>query len=250
MIQKKKIFEDKKENEIIIKSFDNNLTLSKDFFENDIFKPEIKNRLLLITDKFMDFLGVEFFIHDIILTGSIVNYNYSKYSDVDLHVLIDFEDTKHDIKLLSEFFKSKKEVWNKEHNITIKNYDVEMYVQDINEKHVSSGVYSLLNDKWIIKPKKINPQIDDKKIIKKSEEFEIKIDSISKEKNIDVEELKKLFNKIKKLRKSGLEKNGEYSYENLTFKLLKRNGYIKKLITLLNNQIDKNLTIKEQLPYF
>ena len=79
MIQKKKIFEDKKENEIIIKSFDNNLTLSKDFFENDIFKPEIKNRLLLITDKFMDFLGVEFFIHDIILTGSIVNYNYSLF---------------------------------------------------------------------------------------------------------------------------------------------------------------------------
>jgi hypothetical protein len=51
--------------------------------------------------------------------------------------------------------------------------------------------------------------------------------------------------KIKEFRQSGLESGGEYSYENLTFKLLRRNGYIEKLLKLKTDIVDKKLSITQ-----
>jgi hypothetical protein len=104
-----------------------------------------------------------------------------------------------------------------------------------------------LNDEWLIEPKKENPSIDDRKILEKGEEFAKKIDNIinlSDNENVipKIEELRK---KIKKFRQSGLEMGGEYSYENLTFKLLRRNGYIKKLLDLKTHITDKKLSITQ-----
>jgi len=148
---------------------------------------------------------------------------------------------------MKEFFDAKKNVWNEKHNIKIKGFDVELYVQDVNEQHISSGVYSVLNGEWIIEPKKENPSIDDRKILEKGEEFAKKIDSItSKGVNQNVlSQIEDLRKRIKKFRQSGLESGGEYSYENLTFKLLRRNGYIKKLLDLKNNITDKKLSISQ-----
>ena len=69
--------------------------------------PAVRERLLEISDNFIDFLGVEFFIHDVVLTGSLANYNWSEFSDVDLHIIIDYEDSNHNIDLLKEFFNAK-----------------------------------------------------------------------------------------------------------------------------------------------
>jgi hypothetical protein len=211
-------------------------------------RDEIKKRLLEIADDFIEFLGIEFFIHDIILTGSLANYNWSKYSDVDLHILIDFKETDYKLDILKEFFDTKKNLWNKNHNIKIRKYDVELYVQDVDEKHLSSGVYSVLHDKWLVTPEKSNPKIDDRKIIEKGEEYAKQIDElISKNKEgEDVDnEIDELRVKIKKFRQSGLDVGGEYSYENLTFKLLRRNGYIEKLIDLKNKLKDNKLSITQ-----
>jgi predicted nucleotidyltransferase len=236
----------------IVKSFKTKDSLSGDIFKSSgsefFMHDEIKKRLLEIADNFIDFLGIEFFIHDIILTGSLANYNWSKYSDVDLHIVIDYQETEYKLDILNEFFESKKSLWNKTHNIKIKNYDVELYVQDIDHKMVSSGVYSVLHDKWLVVPEKSKPNIDDDKIIEKGEEYANQIDElISKNKDgedvsVDVVELK---DKIKKFRQSGLEDGGEYSYENLTFKLLRRNGYIEKLINLKSEVADKKLSITQ-----
>ena len=54
-----------------------------------------------------------------------------------------------------------------------------------------------------------------------------------------------LRDKLKKFRKSGLESGGEYSYENLTFKLLRRNGYIQKLLRLKTQLKDRKLSITQ-----
>ena len=58
-----------------------------------------------------------------------------------------------------------------------------------------------------------------------------------------IEKIDKLKNKLKKFRSAGLEKGGEYSYENLAFKFLRRNGYIKKLFELKNRLVDTSLTL-------
>ena len=244
------LIEGKKKDKQIVKSFETKETLSNQIFEEKkghfVMRDEIKKRLLEVANNFIESLGVEFFIHDIVLTGSLANYNWSQYSDVDLHILIDFEESKYEMDILKEFFDAKKNVWNEKHDIKIKGYDVEVYVQDVNEEHISSGVYSILHNKWIIEPEKDNPNIDDRKILEKGEEFGKKIDHLLQNpKEITIDQLEDLRKKIKEFRQSGLESGGEYSYENLTFKLLRRNGYIQKLLKLKTQLTDKKLSITQ-----
>ena len=244
------LIEGKKKDKQIVKSFETKETLSNQIFEEKkghfVMRDEIKKRLLEVSNNFIESLGVEFFIHDIVLTGSLANYNWSQYSDVDLHILIDFEESKYEMDILKEFFDAKKNVWNEKHDIKIKGYDVEVYVQDVNEEHISSGVYSILHNKWIIEPEKDNPNIDDRKILEKGEEFGKKIDHLLQNpKEITIDQLEDLRKKRKEFRQSGLESGGEYSYENLTFKLLRRNGYIQKLLKLKTQLTDKKLSITQ-----
>jgi predicted nucleotidyltransferase len=236
-----------KNDEKIVKSFQTKDSLCQDIFDDMRMKSEIRKQLLKISDDFIESLGIDFFIHDIVLTGSLANFNWSNYSDIDIHVIIDYEETDFNLDLLKEFFDAKKNVWNNNRNVKVKNFDVELYVQDLNEPHVSSGVYSILNDTWLIKPTKKRPKIDDRKILEKSEEFAKKIDHLmskSKKHNVlsKIDELRK---KIKKFRQCGLDTGGEYSYENLTFKLLRRNGYIKKMSDLKTKLTDKNLSLPQ-----
>jgi predicted nucleotidyltransferase len=245
------LIEDKEGDKKIIKSFKPKDTLSLQIFEEGeggiTMRPEIRKKLLEISDEFVETFGVEFFIHDIVLTGSIANYNWSNFSDIDLHIIIDFKESKYNSDLVKEFFDAKKNVWNEKHEIVIKGYDVELYVQDVDEPHVSSGVYSVLHDKWEIEPKQEKANIDDNKILGKAEYYAKKIDSIvnSGENENILPSIEKLRGKIKEFRQCGLETGGEYSYENLVFKLLRRNGYIEKLLKLKTSITDKKLSITQ-----
>lgn len=247
------LFEDDSD---IVKSFYMKDTLCLDIFEKDgKMNKSIKDKLLEISDKFIDFLGVPFFIYDVVLTGSLSNYNWSEYSDVDLHILVDMDEmndgkTNSDAlqKIVKEFLDAKKNVWNQNHNIKIKGFEVELYVQDVNEPHVSTGVYSILNDKWVTKPTKNKNDIDDKSILEKGKEYSEIIDTLYEKgkKGEDVtNEVDDLKNKIKRFRQSGLEKGGEYSYENLTFKLLRRNGYIEKLLNIKKEITNNKLSVAQ-----
>jgi len=243
------LIEDIDDDKKIVKSFKAKESLSNQIFEeNNEMRHDVRTALLKISDEFIESLGIEFFIHDIVLTGSLANYNWSNYSDVDLHVIIDFEDSDYDFNLLKEFFDAKKNVWNEKHKIKIKGYDVELYVQDVKEPHISSGVYSVLNNQWVIEPKHENPKIDDKMILQKAEVYMQKINNLihkaTEGKNV-MDEIESLRIKLKEFRQSGLDKGGEYSYENLTFKLLRRNGYIERLLKLKTAVTDKKLSVAQ-----
>jgi len=253
------LIEDLETDKKIVKSFEPKESLSDQIFEGSdgdfSMREDIRSRLLEISDDFIESLSIEFFIHDIVLTGSLANYNWSEYSDVDLHILIDFDEIGNEKNsnsvmmhnIFKEFFDAKKNVWNDTHDIKIKGYDVELYVQDVNEEHVSSGVYSILHNKWLVEPERNSPNIDDRKILEKGEGYAKKIDKIVKlgQKQDVTSEIDALRKKIKEFRQCGLESGGEYSYENLTFKLLRRNGYIEKLIKLKTNITDKKLSITQ-----
>jgi hypothetical protein len=253
------LIEDLETDKKIVKSFEPKESLSDQIFEGSdgdfSMREDIRKRLIEIANKFIESLSIEFFIHDIVLTGSLSNYNWSSYSDVDLHILIDFDEIGNEKNsnsvmihnIFKEFFDAKKNVWNDTHDIKIKGYDVELYVQNVNEEHVSSGVYSILHDKWLVKPERNSPNIDDRKILEKGEEYAKKIDKLVKlgQKQDVTSEIDILRKKIKEFRQCGLESGGEYSYENLTFKLLRRNGYIEKLIKLKTNITDKKLSITQ-----
>jgi len=106
-----------------------------------------------------------------------------------------------------------------------------------------------LYDEWIVEPvMEEEVVIDSNKILEKSKQWMEMIDSIENDKNRkEPEELllriDKLKNKLKKYRSCGLKGNGEYSYENLTFKFLRRNDYLKKINDIKNELIDKSLTV-------
>ena len=126
---------------------------------------DIRLRLIEISNKFIEHLGYDIFIQDITMTGSLSNYNWSEYSDIDLHIMYDFNESGEEKELYQDLFKLKKTLFNSTHDITVKGYEVEVYVQDTNEQHISTGVYSVLYGEWIIEPSKEDIEIN-KKIIK------------------------------------------------------------------------------------
>jgi hypothetical protein len=251
------LIEDKEFDKQIVKTFYSKSTLSPDIFHeiDGGYKMDegVRDKLLNVANTFVDFIGVQFFIYDVVLTGSLANYNWSEYSDVDLHILIDLNefgvgDSSSMSIIMKEFFDSKKNNWNSNHDIKIKGYDVELYVQDIGEKHLSSGVYSVLNDNWVIEPQKGKKGVDVRKILEKGEEYGQIIDDLlgKFENGSDITpEIEDVRRKLKNFRQSGLENGGEYSYENLTFKLLRRNGYIEKLLNLKKHLIDNKLSVRQ-----
>jgi hypothetical protein len=214
-------------------------------------KSEIKSRLLKIAELFIDYLDVDFFVQDIILVGSLVGYNWSEFSDFDLHIVYDFDDAEEDKELYEELFRLKKTVFNAAHDIIIKGYEVEVYVQDLNEKNESSGVYSLMENEWVKFPKKEEFVVNEKKIKQKAEQWMDIIDGAlddaeSKSLPEAVKLVKKYREKLRKYRTCGLKKEGEFSYENLVFKFLRRNGYIEKLENFKNKITDKRLSLEQE----
>lgn len=218
----------------------------------ETMKPKVRERLIDIADEFIDFLGVDIIVSDVMMTGSLANYNWSQFSDIDLHIIVDFEQfSERELPLYEELFKLKKTLFNDKHNITIFGYDVELYVQNESESHFSSGEYSVLYDKWITKPKIDNTEIDTELIKKKSQQWMNQIDMVienAKKEPLDVaiDLIDKYKDKIKKYRTAGLEKGGEMSDENLVFKVLRRNGYIQKLFDFQTEYKDEKLSLAEK----
>jgi len=211
----------------------------------------VRQRLLEIAYEFQEFLDVDVVLDDIYMTGSLANFNWSEYSDIDLHLIVDFDQIPKDqLDLYQDLFRMKKTLFNLQHNIKIYGFYVELYVQDLHEEHTSGGIYSVLNNNWIIIPHKEDFEVDKTLLSKKTNSWMEKIDSVIEDsKEIDLESAKeklgKLKEKIKEYRTSGLKKGGEFSYENLVFKYLRRNGYIEKLFDFQIEKTDKELSLRE-----
>lgn len=244
------------DNTDIIKSFKSQDELNPKIWEKDgksyTMKPEVREKLLEIANLFIDSLGVDVIITDIIMIGSLVNYNWSKYSDIDLHVVVNFNQFPENAKdLYLEFFDLKKVIFNQKHNITMFGYDVECFVQKEDETTFSSGIYSILYDMWMNEPKKLGIENVDKELLKdRASQWMRIIDGVIENiQDEDPDEIKSLVKKykekLKKFRNCGLEKGGEMSLENLVFKLLRRNGYIEKLYDTPTEVIDKKLSMKQ-----
>jgi hypothetical protein len=227
-----------------IKSFYLKDELNPKIWDDFNLKDEIREQLLTIAQYFYYTTDLIAQIKDIVLTGSLANYNWSKYSDFDLHIRINFDDVNEDTNLVRRYVDAVKNIWNKNYNIKISGYDVEVYIENINEVHIATGVYSILNHKWVIRPVKTDFVPDEEEIKEKARGLMIRVDDL--EENIDeyeyneyLELLKAIWNKIKKYRKSSLEEGGEYSTGNLVFKLLRRNGYLEKIINLRRESYQK-----------
>jgi len=243
--------------DVDLKSFAPKDELNKDIWENNKLKPEIRKDLLSISRDFLEDLEIEgISVEDIIFTGSLANYNWSKeHSDVDLHIVIDFSTIGDDRELIKKYFDAVRKNWNKTHeDITVNGFPVELYVQDTIEKHTSSGVYSILKNKWNVEPDKDKISTDglDKDDIKeKSAELMTEIEDLEKRFSDGNDawnvysDASDLFDRIKSIRKDNFDEgNPEMSEGNLIFKTLRRNGYMERLLELRTKSYDKARSVK------
>jgi len=212
--------------------------------------PGVKAALMEIVNDFVENLDIESEVKDVIITGSLANYNWSKFSDIDLHILVDFKEVNDNTELVKRFFDAVRSNWNKLHDIKVKGHEVELYVQDEKEPHVSTGVYSLQDDEWIVKPIRMKPVIDKATAKKKAVHMEREIDKVvalldSGDAEAALAAGDRVKNKIKTMRQSGLETVGIFSPENLAFKMLRRNGAIQRLFEAYTAAYDLSLSIEQ-----
>lgn len=243
--------------DIDFSSFTPQQELNPKIWPNGKINSRVRLKLLDISDDFFKTLKIGWLKPlDVLLTGSMANYNWSKYSDFDLHLLLDFSDVDENVDFVHEYFTAKKKLWNEEHeNLMIYGFPVEVYVQDINENLISNGIYSLYKNKWIIEPSKDNLQSlgQDKETIKsKAIETMKKIDALYNA-TFDINhgsdgekllaQIQKLITIIKGIRKQSLTKGGEMAAGNIFFKILRRTGYIEKLFNAKTLAYDRKESI-------
>lgn len=142
-------------------------------------------------------------------------------------------------------------MWNSDHDVVIYDHPVEVYVQDVDEAHWSPGIYSLMQDKWILLPAEIErdgSDIDDELVARKTRAYARDISRIVRRLGIKypsrgIAAAEKMKERLRKLRKTGLEREGETSIENLTFKTLRKMGLIDQLHTALADAYDRSMSL-------
>jgi hypothetical protein len=225
-------------------------TLNPELWDSpESLNEEIGDRLYEIAKEFFKNLDLDWVdVIDVILTGSLANFTWSQFSDIDLHVLIDYAQVDENQELVEDYLRKSSGLWNRNHNILIKDFEVEIYIQDVNEPHYSGGVYSVKDDQWIEVPSREDPQIDFNNVQKKAANLMDEIDEVSElflngQYEEALEEAERIRDRIRKFRQSGLEKGGVFSVENLAFKVLRRNNYLQKLSSLRIMSYDKTMSI-------
>lgn len=243
--------------DINLSSFKPKTELHPKLWVNNKLNSRVRLRLLDIADDFIDTLAVDWVKpKDIVFTGSLANYNWSRYSDIDIHVILDYNKVYKKKEFVEDYFSSKKELWLNEHpKLSIYGFPIELYVEDSNEQLTSSGIYSLNKNEWVKEPvdfedvklnvkyiknyaAKLMTQIDNIEKKQKNAKDDYKVEQCRKE-------LLKIFDRLKKLRREGLKKGGEMSSGNIIFKILRRTKYIDKIWELINTSYDKINSIKE-----
>ena len=169
---------------------------------------------------------------DVTLTGSCAGYRWSPSSDVDVHLIVQYSDVADYEELVGSYFKARTALWDKEHDVTLFGHPVEVYVQDVDEVQWFSGVYSLMTDKWIaqpIPPDALGEDVDYRAAERKARTYARDIQRAvaalrAHPGEQEISRVRKLKARVRQLRRSGLEREGELSIENLAFKGLRKIG--------------------------
>jgi hypothetical protein len=218
--------------------------LNPNLWKKEKLDPDVWVALNRISKEWSDFANIpKSAIRDVIITGGNANYNYTKQSDIDLHLVVDKE--KIDCQgLLDDYLQSKKQLWALTHDITVKGQPVELYAQDYRDPfREGQGIYSLKSNKWLQEPTKYKIDRSHPEVVRKTKQYMKIIDDLIDSKSDDVEIFKKLKNRLKTMRSSAIEKGGEVAPENLVFKELRNRGYLDKMSKYLRNLEDEDLSL-------
>lgn len=226
---------------------------SKLFTKDEVLKDKVRDKMLEIVDEFLADLKeqeIDIKVADVLFIGSNASYNYTKDSDIDLHILTNAKATKYSTEVANALYSAYRSLFNKNLDIEFFGIPVEIFIETEDSARVSNGIYSVKKNKWIKKPAKEEiPEFDTKALDKLVVEWEdkckkliadIKADKLENEDKV----VKMLEDIYAKLRKKGISK-GEYSVENLAFKELRNKGYLDQLKDFKHDLVSKRLSLEE-----
>jgi len=227
----------------MLHEYETQSTLNPKLWDGDQLKEGLSNKFLRIANAFYDFLEVPDTaqVLDVLLIGSNANYNWTDKSDIDLHVVIDYQSVGDNLHLVKNLMMAKKSIWSTNYPLTYKGMDIELYAQDWNDRlHSSVGQYSLMKSIWLKKPNADVISIDDEVIDAKMAPLQYEIENL-KEQDPKLEfKIKHVLQRLYKMRQTGLEAEGEYSIENLAFKKLRNKGLLARL-----KEMSKRITLSQ-----
>lgn len=148
------------------------------FDEGNKLKPEVREKIFEIVKEFTDGLiqdNIKFDISDIILVGSNCSYNYTKDSDLDVHIRMKTNSLDCPDNLYPLLYSAYRSMWNSKMDIDFYNIPVELYVETEDSTAKSNGIYSVMKDEWIKEPVQQDiPDLDEEAFDKLFSEWEDK----------------------------------------------------------------------------
>jgi hypothetical protein len=224
------------------------------FAKDGKLKADVREKMLEIVDEFAAELAldaVELAVEDVLFIGSNASYNYTKDSDIDLHILVDGKKLDCSPEIATALYSAYRSLFKNTFEIEFFDIPVELYVETEETARVSNGVYSVKNDEWLKEPVQEDIPDVDKDAINK--EFEIWEDYYEELKQLvkadklpDETRVVKLIEDIYELRKTGIA-DGEYSTGNLVFKELRNAGILDDLKKFKAELVTKRLSLTEAL---
>jgi hypothetical protein len=232
----------------MINEYETQSTLNPKLWDETSLKPNLRVKFTRIAKHFYDFLDIDVPIIDIILIGSNANYNWTEHSDIDLHVVIDYQAVNKNLHLVKNYMLAKKSIWNTNYPLTYQGMAIELYAQDANEElHSTVGEYSILQGKWIKQPSSKTVTVDDDVIDQKARPIEFQIDALQEsDPKLEIK-IQNILLHLRRMRQTGLEAEGEYSVENLAYKKLRNSGHLERLKHLLTKSTMASLDVDSPL---
>jgi len=242
---------DRLEEEVEPESFEKQPQLDPRLWADCVLKPKIAKRLQKIANDFIEGAGLDIQIEDLRLTGSLANYNWSKYSDIDLHIVVDFSKIDENAELVESFLYGVIWRWNELHDIMIYGHEVEIFVENVGHVTHSAGIYSIINEEWVIEPNPEKIEFDYVTARKKADAIETEVNMIEKfaqeKPRPALKSIDRLKEKIRTMRRAGLHSPlQEYSAENIAFKILRREETLDKLSQMKYNAYDNLLSMEDR----
>jgi len=217
-------------------------TLNPKLFDLNTAKllPEVRNKIIGVVSEFEENCDLPIEICDIQIVGSNASFNWHDGSDLDVHIITNFEDMG-DEKLVASYLDAKKTKFNNDYDIYINGVQVELYIQDVKAGITSNGIYSVCDDAWVKEPKPIKSikHHDNAEVLEK---WKAKIDEVVKSK--DVDDIQGCINMLYLMRHNSIAVDGEYGKGNQLFKDIRNLGLLDDLKKALLDAKSKQLSLE------
>jgi hypothetical protein len=214
--------------------------LNPRLWEGDRLKSSVRGALLRIAEDFLDFVDVPVEVIDIVLAGGNANVNYSEHSDIDLHIIADYDQVSCD-REVAELFDTKRLLYKRDYDISVFAIPVELYIEDSRTPAVSAS-YSILKEAWIKKPSGHVPEYDEAEVRRMVDVWHHVIRGAILSGELST--ARSTMSLLRSYRKKGLKtSDGEFSVANLVYKSLRNDHTVEGLMTLINHLHDQDLSL-------